>query len=99
MLNDTVNVFTAEEFETYFQPLVYYVTKGNKILYIGSSGKGFIRVLTQDGIDKRTKAFNQADKIHVLLFKTEKEARAFERAEIIRRKPKYNGDPDYKPYS
>ena|SRR5579859_4635436 len=91
------NVWTRAQFNTLFKPLVYYLEKNSgEILYIGSSKQGLIRLLqptparANGEVRLRTQAFEQAERVRVLMFDTEQEARDYERNEIAAHAPKFN---------
>lgn len=91
------NVWTRAQFETLFKPLVYYLEKNDgEILYIGSSKIGLARLLQvtpsnpKGEAARRSKAFEQAERIRVLVFDDEREARIYERNEIAAHAPIFN---------
>lgn len=91
------NVWTRAQFDTLLRPLVYYLEKNDgQILYIGSSKVGLIRLLQatpsspKGEAARRAQAFEQAERVRVLIFDSEQQARDYERNEIAAHAPIYN---------
>lgn len=91
------NVWTRAQFDTLLKPLVYYLEKNNgEILYIGSSKIGLARLLHVDAprlkgeANRRAAAFEQTERIRVLIFDNEQDAREYERNEIAAHAPIFN---------
>jgi hypothetical protein len=84
------NIFLDCSVKLICKPCVYIFWKGDQALYVGCSSNGLYRPLDKSHHIAR-RCIREGDRIVVYAFRTKLEALQYERSEILRLKPSWNG--------